>query len=1160
MRTLQACLVLGATLGLVNPAWSLETANLPANLESDLRSAASPVPEKTQSAAPTVDAFASKRKVRRDGVLGHISLSQEELERRMTERLRALSRARALGLEGRGDLRHLASARAVDGLNQMIADNPSSFQIAWHETSSVPRFIAGDDLLPNAVASGLVEASDIAGAFLRDQKALLRLESPSSELEFRGVNRGRDGFEAVRFAQTHRDREVWARDVVVRIDPAGRVIGFSGQHIPSSELPDLEPTVDETEATRVALAEMETRHGGHSTSSVIPSAESVDLVYFPFENEIHLAWKVLASVGLQHRDDVFVDADSGDFLHAVSRVCQDGPVTGSGTGLLGTNRSLNLYEIGGTHFMLDTTKDMFDAAGSNLPNTPKGGIHIIDAQNGMGNELFQITGSSPTDWGSSRNGVSASYFASLVYDYFRTRHQRVSIDGNGITMTVIVNFDNNFNNAFWSAPYMVFGNGDGNAFSDLAGSFDVTAHEMSHGVTENTANLVYEFESGALNEHFSDAFGVSADFALQPASANWLLGEDVTTPGISGDCLRNMMDPGASNVAFNGQQPRDMSEFRVLGSDVDNGGVHINSGIPNRAFYIATVDEGLGFDQTEAIWYRSLTQYLTRNSKFIDFRLGTIQAANDLFGASAAQSIANAMDAVGIVDGEPNDPPGDLPDNTGSDLLALVDTDSGHIFATPLPDGPNNNDFSDISGQSISTGGRPSFSDDGAWFAWVDETFNIRLTSIDGQQDFAITNDGNWWSVALNADATFIAATTVEEDGTIWAFDLQNNQMGGIEIESQNSTDGSTPDLVVYADVLEFSVAGEFLIYDALSRTSIGEQVLEYWDISLLRLTDGEFFRVFQPLPPGQSVGNPTFGQNNDNLMAFDYVNVVNEEASVEVTGFNFETGNAGVITNNFTSPGRPTLSGDDGAVFYEYVTGDRAETWAVGLQADGVSGAGDDFILVTDGVIPVHFTIGSRPSPILLSAFEGNWVGDRITLEWVVPEPDLYVGYLVERREGTGSFAAVNGSIETASEEEGRYRIFDSAQEAEGALDYRIHALGANGDRELLGYLEVTRGQTSSATAQLALSVAPNPVQTSTSFRIAIPAGPSRPTSLSLYDIHGRRVAQPLDQASLAAGIHSIEWSLGSERNAPLASGIYFARLERGREQVTQRVSVLTD
>src|SRR3972149_1395074 len=133
------------------------------------------------------------------------------------------------------------------------------------------------------------------------------------------------------------------------------------------------------------------------------------------------------------------------------------------------------------------------------------------------------------------------------------------------------------------APWcMIFGNGNGSAFSDLAGALDVPAHEMSHGVIENTANLIYENQPGALNESFADVFGVLFEFSVEGGNGDWLLGEDITTPKTAGSVLRNRENPAATNVAFNGQQPTKMSEFRNLPNtdENDHGGVHTNSGIP----------------------------------------------------------------------------------------------------------------------------------------------------------------------------------------------------------------------------------------------------------------------------------------------------------------------------------------------------------------------------------------------------------------------------------------------------------------------------------------------------------------------------------------------------------------------------------------------------
>jgi len=194
----------------------------------------------------------------------------------------------------------------------------------------------------------------------------------------------------------------------------------------------------------------------------------------------------------------------------------------------------------------------------------------------------------------------------------------------------------------------------------LAGAIDVVAHELTHGITDYTSDLIYENESGALNESFSDMMGTAVEFFYQqpgagPMQADYLLGEDVITPG----GIRSMANPGAFG------DPDHYSKRLVTPNDSahDNGGVHTNSGIPNHVYYLAIEGgtnrtsglsvEGVGQanrEQIEKVMYRAFTQMMPSNATFSVARAVTIQAAVDLYGASsaAARAITQAWTAVGV--------------------------------------------------------------------------------------------------------------------------------------------------------------------------------------------------------------------------------------------------------------------------------------------------------------------------------------------------------------------------------------------------------------------------------------------------------------------------------------------------------------------------------
>ena len=238
--------------------------------------------------------------------------------------------------------------------------------------------------------------------------------------------------------------------------------------------------------------------------------------------------------------------------------------------------------------------------------------------------------------GSSTDAVAqaAQDNAGFTYDYYFNTFGRDSYDNQGATITSTVHYSNNYNNAYWNGTQMVYGDGDGTQFAPLSLALDVVAHELTHAVTERTANLVYQDQSGALNESMSDVFGVLID------STNWKIGEDVYTPGTPGDALRYMDNPTLGN------QPDNMSNYLVTTSD--NGGVHTNSGITNKAFY--NVATAIGRHSAGQIYYRALTTYFTASTDFQAARVALVQAATDLYGAASAEvtAVENGFDAVGI--------------------------------------------------------------------------------------------------------------------------------------------------------------------------------------------------------------------------------------------------------------------------------------------------------------------------------------------------------------------------------------------------------------------------------------------------------------------------------------------------------------------------------
>lgn len=241
-------------------------------------------------------------------------------------------------------------------------------------------------------------------------------------------------------------------------------------------------------------------------------------------------------------------------------------------------------------------------------------------------------------------------------EFLQKAYGRDSIDDAWLPLDATVHFGDDYDNAFWDGSRMVFGDGDGQVFRRFTVSLSVIGHELAHGVTEYTANLVYRGQSGALNESISDVFGALLEQfeAGQTAdAASWLIGEGLFTDEVEGAALRSMLAPGTAyddDVLGKDPQPGSMADY--VDTDDDNGGVHINSGIPNRAFAVAaTTLGGNAWERAGQVWYDVLTGgVLTATADFEAFAGLTLRAAAERYGAGSEveQAVRTGWTTVGV--------------------------------------------------------------------------------------------------------------------------------------------------------------------------------------------------------------------------------------------------------------------------------------------------------------------------------------------------------------------------------------------------------------------------------------------------------------------------------------------------------------------------------
>lgn len=241
-----------------------------------------------------------------------------------------------------------------------------------------------------------------------------------------------------------------------------------------------------------------------------------------------------------------------------------------------------------------------------------------------------------------------------VYDFYYTVFGRSSVDGKGMRLDSIVHFELNFDNAFWDGSRMIYGDGDKVLFNDFIVP-DVVGHEITHGHTQYLSGLGYTGQTGALNESISDVFGSMFKQWLlgqSSAEADWYIGEGIFAPGVQGHGIRSMKDPGSAYddpVLGKDPQPAHMSKY--VKTRADNGGVHINSGIANKAFYNTASNLGGNSWQTPGqIWFKAASERLRPDSNFTDFARATVDVAGEEFGngSNVQETVAQAWADVGI--------------------------------------------------------------------------------------------------------------------------------------------------------------------------------------------------------------------------------------------------------------------------------------------------------------------------------------------------------------------------------------------------------------------------------------------------------------------------------------------------------------------------------
>lgn len=465
------------------------------------------------------------------------------------------------------------------------------------------------------------------------------------------------GMTHTRLQAYHAGHAIEAAVAIVHVDQ-GRVTAINGE-LPGTKGFSGQAVLTEAQAKDKAVAHI----GARQYMWQIPGADNVlrqqtgdpmatyspagELVYAPVKGDFNsgkyrLAWKfdIYATAPLS-RDYVFVDAESGHVIWQYSRL-HTADVTGSAVTAYSGTRTITTDQTGPNNFRLRETGR-------------GGGIQTLNCQQGANPGAAVDFTDTDNNW----NNVNAALdqYApdchaglEVTYDYYNNTYGWNSYDDNGMTILAYVHYDVNFGNAFWDGSSVTFGDGDGGTFSSPLTNPDVVAHEVTHGVTQFSAGLIYSGESGAMNESFSDIFGKVVESIMRPGAWNWIIGAQCTPGGVG---IRDMQNPN------NFQNPDTYGGlFWNSGNDV-----HYNSAIGNKWFQVLVTGEtgtndlgnaynvpGIGMTKAAAIAFRDLTVYLTPGSDYEDVRFYAVESARDLYGACSTEQIqtSNAWYAVGV--------------------------------------------------------------------------------------------------------------------------------------------------------------------------------------------------------------------------------------------------------------------------------------------------------------------------------------------------------------------------------------------------------------------------------------------------------------------------------------------------------------------------------
>jgi Zn-dependent metalloprotease len=644
---------------------------------------------------------------------------------------------------------------------------------------------------------------------------------------------------------------------------------------------------------------------------------------------------------------VIVDALNGNVLSAFNQVNTTAAI-GSGFDLQNQLRHLNVWNENNAYYLIDTSKSMYQY-GSNPPGLQEtnGAIFVLDLQNkdlpqqgGTFSASYVVSPYANSGW--LKDGVSLSYNLSQTYDYFEEVHNRNSIDGMGGNIIGLVRTGQNFNNAFWTSEYNAVFFGDAKPY---AAALDIVAHEITHGITSFSCNLVYRDQPGALNEAFSDIFGEMVE-ARTGGTTDWMNGTV-----FNDNTGRSLKDPSSVEIipGRGFYYPSKMGAFYYRGSpllqllrDEDYGGVHINMTIITHAFYLLAegLNDAIGIDKAAKIFYRAQNVHLVANSQFIDMRLACIQSAEELYGANSheVQKVIDAFDRVEIVDDQPTPDPDPTPPVTGKDSYIFVSYDSVNSDYYLARRETSKNDGTE--GGRLSTypvkQARPSISGDGEYAFFIDSFDEGCFIATDGSEVEECLNEGYpMHSVAMSPDQKLYGFVMLDDNGNpqdkIVVIDVRPGG-GTKEYDlAAPGTEGYVVETVLHADSMDFTSDNRYLIYDAFNVLKLMDgTVVGAWSIYAIDLLTDQIISLVPPVP-GYDIGYPSLSQTTNHLLTYDLYDTATGISTI-VAG-HLLTGQLAAVSTVDGDYGVPSFNGNDTAIAYTQIDNSQPTGHSIDLQ-----------------------------------------------------------------------------------------------------------------------------------------------------------------------------------------------------------------------------------